>query len=93
MTPDPAIGPPNDSDDVLFPENRNYGCVNCGSINHTTGDKDWCPKERWPKASDPPFNRDGYEDPNGEWHLCGCGDLIPIGVEWCATCAMFEDER
>jgi hypothetical protein len=35
-------------DDVPFPENRNYGCVNCGSVNHTTGDKDWCPKERWP---------------------------------------------
>lgn len=29
-----------------FPERRNYGCVNCGSINHTTGDVNWCPKER-----------------------------------------------
>jgi hypothetical protein len=31
---------------VAFPENANYGCVNCGSINHTTGDKNWCPVER-----------------------------------------------
>ncbi len=25
-----------------FPENRNYGCVDCGSINHTTGSLTWC---------------------------------------------------
>jgi hypothetical protein len=29
-----------------FPERAEYGCVNCGSINHTTGDKNWCPEER-----------------------------------------------
>lgn len=28
-----------------FPEREHYGCVNCGSTNHTTGDKNWCPVE------------------------------------------------
>ena len=31
-----------DGESGAFPENRNYGCVDCGSINHTTGDVAWC---------------------------------------------------
>lgn len=27
---------------MSYPENANYGCVDCGSINHTTGDVAWC---------------------------------------------------
>lgn len=25
-----------------YPENENYGCVDCGSDSHTTGDVVWC---------------------------------------------------
>jgi hypothetical protein len=25
-----------------FPENAGFGCVDCGSVNHTTGDLGWC---------------------------------------------------
>lgn len=33
-------------DAVRFPDNADYGCVNCGSVNHTTGDVTWCPDEQ-----------------------------------------------
>lgn len=38
---------------VPFPERAGYGCVNCGSTNHTTGDQNWCPveAERTPEPS------------------------------------------
>ena len=52
MTSSP-IDPPTDS--PRFPERARYGCVNCGSINHTTGDTDWCPVER-ERANEPPFD-------------------------------------
>ena len=31
---------------VRFPEREHYGCVNCGSTNHTTGDPIWCEVEK-----------------------------------------------
>lgn len=44
----PTDDPPSVSADdlVAFPENLRYGCVDCGSINHTTGDRDWCPVQK-----------------------------------------------
>lgn len=40
-----TIGPMAD-ETVPFPENAAFGCVNCGSLNHTTGDRAWCPREK-----------------------------------------------
>lgn len=36
------------ADKPRFPEREHYGCVNCGSTNHTTGDANWCPLELFP---------------------------------------------
>jgi hypothetical protein len=35
---------------------------------------------------EPLFDSLGYETPHGTWHLCGCGDLIPVGDDACASC-------
>lgn len=29
---------------MIYPENKGYGCIICGSDNHTTGDTVWCNK-------------------------------------------------
>jgi hypothetical protein len=46
-----------------------------------------------PEPTDGPlFDYWGHETPDGKYHLCGCGDLIPLDAEACATCLMFNED-
>ena len=76
-----------------FPEREHYGCVNCGSINHTTGDKDWCPVERGEHPAAPPSGeaRGVPSDPQRE----PAAPIVCVhGFErWsCSRCIVLEGE-
>ena len=37
------------------------------------------------------FDDQGNVDPDGKWHMCGCGDLVLLDVDRCENCRFVDD--
>jgi hypothetical protein len=45
------------------------------------------------ESNKPLFDYWGHETPDGKYHMCSCGDLIPLDAEACSTCRLLESSE